>query len=230
MCKSAAKQRWLEVGVLTPDFVLAHAIEPMVTITDRAHSLSYPLVVKPDSLGSSLGVQIVDNDDQLQNAFAECQLYDPCVIAERYIKGREFTVTLIESRPLPLIEIITAGQVFTYQAKYQTTPNSPEPGTSENHSPITRSFPTDLTGHQIDQIEQTAVAAAEALGTTGLVRVDLMLSSADEVDEVFVLEVNTSPGMTEQSLTPQAAFQDGIDMPTLCDYLVRQCLAQEALR
>ncbi len=230
MCKSAAKQRWLEVGILTPDFVLAHAVEPMHVITDRARSLRYPLVVKPDSLGSSLGVQIVRNEDQLHNAFAECQLYDPCVIAERYIDGREFTVALIESRPLPLIEIITAGQVFTYQAKYHTTPNSPETDSPENDPPITRSFPAELTSRQIDRLEQTAVAAAEAIGTTGLVRVDLMLSSADEADEVFVLEINTSPGMTQQSLAPQAAFQDDIDMPTLCDYLVRQCLAQEVLR
>lgn len=222
MCKSAAKQRWLEVGVPTSDFVLAHAVEPMHAITDRAHSLRYPLVVKPDSLGSSLGVQIVHNDDQFQNAFAECQLYDPCVIAERYIHGREFTVALIESRPLPLIEIVTAGQVFTYHAKYHTTTD-----TSENHPPVTRSFHTELTGQQIDWLDQTAVAAAEALGTAGLVRVDLMLSATDEV---FVLEINTSPGMTQQSLAPQAAFQDGIDMPTLCDYLVRQCLAQEVLQ
>ena len=83
-----------------------------------------------------------------------------------------------------------------------------------------------MSDYTIDQLEQAAVAAAEAIGTTGLVRVDLMLSAANDV---FVLEINTSPGMTEQSLAPRAAFQDGIDMPTLCDYLVRQCLAQEVL-
>ena len=214
MTKSAAKRRWLDLGIPTPDFVLWHAMEPIRAIVERAEMLRYPLVVKPDGLGSSLGVQLVHNEDQLRRAAAHCQLYDPCVMVERYVTGREFTVSLIGSRPLPLLEIVSHGQIFTYEEKYHTVADTT----------ITQRFETELSSVEIDRLEQTAVAASEALGTEGLVRVDLMLS---EDDEPWVLEVNTSPGMTEESLAPRAAERAGLDLPKFCDYLIRSCIRRE---
>jgi len=213
MCKSAAKQRWVETGVPTPDFVLAHAVEPVGTLIDRAHELGYPLIVKPDNQGSSLGVSLVHNVDQLVHAVADCRHYDPCTLAERYVAGREFTVALLGSRPLPLIEVVTGGTVFDYDAKYH-----------HDGSPTKLCLDTGLSDEQIDLIEQTAAAAAESLGTDGLVRVDLMIASDGRP---FVLELNTSPGMTDQSLVPLAAAHAGLSMPELCDYLVRTQRAAE---
>lgn len=213
MCKSAAKQRWVETGVPTPNFVLGHVVEPVATLVERAHEIGFPLIVKPDNQGSSLGVSLVHNPNQLVRAVTDCRRYDPCTLAERYVAGREFTLSLIDSRPLPLIEIVTGGVVFDYDAKYH-----------HDRSPTKRCLDTDLSDEQIDLVEQTAAAAAESLGTEGLVRVDLILGADDQP---FVLELNTSPGMTDESLVPMAAAHAGLSMPKLCDMLVRLPLIAE---
>lgn len=212
MSKTAAKQRFREWEVSTPTAVTLHLSESIREMFARVATLGYPLVVKPDDQGSSLGVNLVHDEDSFQCAVAEGQFYGRFLLAEKYIAGREFTVAMFDDEVFPVLEILSAGPMFTYEGKYRPT------GTEYR-------FETGLRPAQVRQIERMAVRAAKSLGTSGLVRVDLRL---DETGKPWVLEVNTIPGMTEQSLVPRAAAHAGIDMPTLCDRMLRSCLAAVA--
>jgi len=211
MSKSASKMRFTRRGIPTPEYALLHRNEPFQTLAVRAESVGYPLVIKPDAQGSSLGVGIAHDLDELQLRVAESQFYDPFILAEQYIAGREITVAVLGREPLPVMEVVSRGGVFTYAAKYEEL-------TTEYI------FDPDLSRAKLREIESIALAACEALQTDGLVRVDLRL---DEDERPWVLEVNTVPGMTERSMAPRAAAQKGMEMPELCDYLLRSCLAAE---
>jgi D-alanine-D-alanine ligase len=212
MCKTAAKQRFREWDVPTPASVTLHLSESIREMFHRCAPLGYPLVVKPDDQGSSLGVNLVNDDDGFQRAVAEGQFYGRFLLAEEYIAGREFTVAMIEDEVLPTLEILANGPLFTYDGKYRRA------GTEFR-------FDTGLNKAELKLMEQTAVRAVKSLGATGLVRVDLRM---DAVGKPWVLEVNTIPGMTEQSMVPRAAAEAGLDMPTLCDRVLRMSLAAAA--
>lgn len=211
--KSAAKERFLQSGVPTPPYVLLHVDDAVAVVCDRILELGFPIVIKPDSLGSSLGVFQVASEASIGGALAGVRKFDSFAIAERWIEGREFTVALLDRQVLPPIEIFTPHAFFDYAAKYEAV-------TTEYR------FEFRLGADARERLQEVAVRAADALGTRGLCRVDLRLDAADEP---WVLEVNTVPGMTSHSLAPLAAAQAGLDMPALCDHLVRACLAEEAL-
>ncbi len=139
----------------------------------------------------------------------EAAKFDDFVMVEPLIVGREFTVSLLGRQPLPLLEVVTPGGLFDYEAKYESAMTE-------------HRFDTGLLPETAAEIEQVAVAAAEALGTAGLVRVDLML---DRMARVWVLEVNTIPGMTPHSLAPKAAARAGMGLAALCDWMLEDCLA-----
>lgn len=209
MSKSQSKLRFADEGVPTTPFVLLGPEVSACEAADRVASLGYPLVVKPDNQGSSIGVAVVNRPAELAAALGEARRHDANCIAEPLIVGREFTVAVLGDRALPLIEVVSPERFFSYTAKYQS-------------SLTEYRFDFELLPRQRVEVLHAAVAAARALGTAGLVRVDVMLSSAGEV---WVLEVNTIPGMTVRSLAPLAARQAGLEMPELCDLLVRDCLA-----
>lgn len=213
MSKSASKERFMQSGVPTAPYVLFHADEPLVEVTRRIASLGYPLVVKPDSQGSSLGVSRVRGPEQLQSAIDAARRFDSFLIGESAIEGRELTVAILGRRSLPALEIIVEGELFDYDAKYRS------PRTQHR-------FETGLSPDAIERIERTAVRAAEALDTRGLVRVDVML---DRQVRPSVLEVNTIPGMTDHSLAPLAAARAGIDMPALCEWMLMDCQVAEVV-
>jgi D-alanine-D-alanine ligase len=208
MSKSASKKRFAAQGVPTPPHVSIAERERPAEIARRVAHLNYPLVIKPDAQGSSVGVAIAEGPAQLAQALdlARC-VGGPC-LAEPLVRGREFTVALIDDVPLPTIEIVTPEPVFSFDAKY--------------HSSLTEyRFDFQLPEAHRDSVQQAAVSAAGALGTAGLARVDVMLSADGRA---WVLEVNTIPGMTAKSLAPLAAARSGIGMPELCEMLVRRCL------
>jgi D-alanine-D-alanine ligase len=208
MSKKASKQRFISAGVPTPPFVSITADDELAVVARRVAALGYPLVVKPDDQGSSVGVAIAAESAELPQALAEARTYGGACLAEPFVQGREFTVAMLDDRPLPLIEIVTPEQVFSYDAKY--------------HSSLTEyRFDFQLSSELRTRIERAATGAALALGTHGLSRVDLMLGHDSAV---WVLEVNTIPGMTVRSLAPLAAARAGIDMPELCALLVRRSL------
>jgi len=210
MSKSASKERFLQVGVPTPEYVLFHQADRADDIASKAAGLGYPLFLKPDSQGSSVGVSLVQGPDELPAALAACFEVQPFGLLERRIVGRELTATILDSQVLPLLEIISARTFFDYEAKY--------------HDAQTRyTFELGLPEVLEREIGKTARAAAEVLGTRGLCRVDLML---DDACRPWVLEVNTVPGLTDHSLAPMAARRAGISFGELCERLVRECLAR----
>jgi D-alanine-D-alanine ligase len=213
MSKSASKERFLQDGVPTLPYVLFSTADPAADVASRLGPLRFPLVIKPDSQGSSLGVSVAHHLDELETCLRECRRFDDYAILEPYVHGREFTVAVLDREALPLLEILTPG-LFDYEAKYS--------------SPDTQyCFQTGLAAAQTAAIEQIAVEAAACLNTKGLCRVDLMLDGAGQP---WVLEVNTVPGMTSHSLAPLAARQAGLEMPQLCELLVGKCLKEEVTR
>jgi D-alanine-D-alanine ligase len=209
MSKVESKQRFRACGVLTPAAEIIQAHQTIQSTSSRAAQLGFPLIVKPDTQGSSLGVSVARSRGELAAALRDARAYDDICIVEPFIVGREFTVAVLEDRALPTIEIAAPGQLFSYEAKYASRE-------TKYH------FDFELPSRDRKQIERAALAAARALGTAGLARADLIMS---ERGEIYVLEVNTIPGMTARSLAPLAAARAGIEMPQLCDTIARLPLA-----
>jgi D-alanine-D-alanine ligase len=213
MSKSASKERFLQCGVPTPEYVLAHSSDPPEQVTAKVAPLGYPLVVKPDGQGSSQGVSIVRDEASLSAACFLSQRYEPYTIAERFVAGREFTVGLLDREPLPVIEVLSDREFFDFAAKYES---------SRTRYRLAADLPATLT----ERIAATALAAAEALGTRGACRVDLRV---DDQHLPWVLEINTVPGMTEHSLLPMAAAARGLSMAELCDRMVLAAISAEVM-
>jgi D-alanine-D-alanine ligase len=209
MCKSASKERFFQVGVPTQPYVLLHRADTEADIAGKTAALRFPLVVKPDSQGSSLGLGLARTADELQAAVRSALALDAFVIVEPFIVGREFTVAILGRQPLPLLEVVAPAGLFDYEAKYESAMTE-------------HRFETGLLPETAAEIEEVAVASAEALGTSGLVRVDLIL---DRMARPWVLEVNTIPGMTPHSLAPKAAAQAGMPLAALCEWMLEDCLA-----
>jgi D-alanine-D-alanine ligase len=163
-----------------------------------------PYVVKPANEGSSVGVSIVDTRDQLDAALATARQFHGPVIVEDYIAGTEVFVGILNDRVLGSVEVRPATRFYDYDAKYKRTDTK-------------YLIPPELLPPVIERAQNLALAAYRALGCTGHARPDLRISAASEV---FVLEVNTLPGMTKTSLLPKIAKSVGMDYPTLCEHIL----------
>jgi D-alanine-D-alanine ligase len=167
--------------------------------------LSLPLVVKPATHGSSIGLSIVGEEKDIPAAIELAFKFDRKIIIEEYIKGRELTVGILEEKAMPVIEIIPKHAFFDYQAKYQKG--------------LTRYMvPAKLSPSLTRQVKEAALSAHKLLGCFGCSRVDIIL---DEKNAAFVLEVNTIPGLTATSLLPKAAKKSGISFTELCLKLIK---------
>lgn len=173
-----------------------------------AHILDYPLVVKPQFEGSSIGLSIVKERDCLEEAVERAFGYGEKVILEEYIDGRELTVGILEDKALPVVEILTRNRVYDYQAKYN------DPDTEYR-------VPAPVEKGLYAKTQDLGAAAHNALGCRFFSRVDMMI---DKGGNIFVLEVNTIPGMTERSLLPKAAQAIGLNFNQLCVKLVKGAL------
>jgi len=206
--KSASKERFAQCNVPTPSYTLIHESDHHSRIEQQAGQIGYPLVVKPDAQGSSLGVSIVEMQEDLPQALERCFQYDAFGILERAIIGTEWTVGLLDDQPLPLVHIETDRSFFDYKAKYDD---------DETHYHLSFSLPTNV----VKSIENAGRQAGRALGTRGLARVDIRV---DELNRPWVLEANTIPGMTDHSLIPKASAKIGIDLGELCERAMLCCL------
>jgi D-alanine-D-alanine ligase len=212
--KSAAKLRFLQNGIPTPPFVLIHRSDSAARLRDVAARIGYPLVVKPDQQGSSLGVSLVADESELDDATEHCFDYGAFGIIERAIAGTEWTQPVLDAQPLPLIHIATPREFFDFDAKYHD---------DETQYLFEFSQPAAV----VQQIASAGTGACAALGTSGLARADLRV---DESGKPWVLEVNTVPGLTEHSLVPKAAAQLGLSFTALCEAALQSALMQHARR
>lgn len=206
--KSAAKERFIQHLVPTPAYVLIHESDTAHRILQQAEHLGFPVVVKPDTQGSSLGVSVIDSPDQLPQSLTRCFHYDGFGLLEKAIPGTEWTVGLLDHTVLPLIHIETPRPFFDFQAKYQDE-------STKYH------FEFGVTSDTVRRIEQAAIGACRALETRGLVRVDLRV---DQFQRPWVLEINTVPGLTDHSLVPKAAARLGIRFPELCQRMIESAV------
>lgn len=166
--------------------------------------LCFPLVVKPQSQGSSLGVTFVETINGMESAIDLAFTYDDNIIIEEYIKGKELTVGILDNRALEPIEILPKNKFFDFQAKY-------------NKGLTEYILPTSIGAGLREKVQALSLKAHKVLGCRHFSRVDLML---DDENNPFVLEVNTIPGFTSTSLLPKAALYEGITFPQLCVRLI----------
>ncbi len=170
----------------------------------KVESLGFPLVVKPNNQGSTVGLTIIQNRKALLPALEKAFQYSQKAVVEEYIPGREITVAVLGEEPLPVIEIIPQGGFYDYEAKYQTGKTSYE---------VPAKLPPELTV----SIQQASLEAFRSLGCRGYGRVDLRLR---DDNRFFCLEVNTLPGLTPTSLVPKAAKAVGISFNELVERIV----------
>lgn len=212
--KSAAKERLLQFQVPTPNSVVIQRHDSSERLQRMVELIGFPLVMKPDSQGSSLGVSIVQHPSEVSAALQRCFEFDDCGLIEQFIDGTEWTIGLLDDLVLPPICIETSRSFFDYRAKYEDD--------------ATRyRFDSDWSTAELERLQDVAVATCRALGTRGLVRVDVR---ADALRQPWVLEVNTIPGLTDHSLVPKAAARLGIEFGELCERTIRACLRSSPRR
>lgn len=197
MDKLRTKQLWQAGGLPTPPFELLESRTDFSTVAAR---LGLPIMVKPANEGSSIGMSKVRAAADLEEAFALAVNYDRVVIAEKFIEGTELTGAILGREPLPLIKLETTRDFYDYDAKYV-------------RDDTRYIVPCGLPEAKEREIRELCLRAFDTLGCSGWGRADLML---DASGNPYLLEVNTSPGMTDHSLVPMAARAVGISYEQLC--------------
>ncbi|MDD5432195.1 MAG: D-alanine--D-alanine ligase [Candidatus Omnitrophica bacterium] len=204
MDKVSSHEVFRRASLLAPDYCVLEKKSWQLNL-NKCKKLGLPLVIKPAAQGSSIGLSIIDDWDDLNKALEIAFQFDERVIAEEYIKGRELTVGILGESALPVIEIIPKNKFFDFEAKYQV-------GLTEYK------IPAELEPDVAGKVKTAALRAHKLLGCFGCSRVDLMLNSENIP---FVLEVNTIPGMTATSLLPKAAKITGLEFNELCFELIK---------
>jgi D-alanine-D-alanine ligase len=207
MDKIYTKMIWLMHGLPTPKYALLNADTDLRRVPD---TLGLPLIVKPPHEGSTIGITKVSGYPEMRAAYALAAQFDEVVLAEEFITGREFTVAVLgrgsNARALPITEIIAPQGNYDYQAKYF--------GDETKYV-----CPAELDAATAAEMDRIAVEAYRAIGCEGWGRVDFLLRASD--NKPFLLEVNTSPGMTSHSLVPMAARAAGMRYEQLCVEILR---------
>ena len=196
MDKLMTKRIWTGSGMSTPAFaVLNDDTDFAAVIADYG----LPLMVKPADEGSSVGMTKVVDAEQLKPAYEKAKQYDCTVFAEQWISGTEYTISIVGEKVLPIIKVETDSAFYDYEAKYQ----------SEETSYL---CPCGLDADAELEMQQLAKLAFDTLGADGWGRIDLM---QDSNGKVWLIELNTVPGMTSHSLVPKAAAASGLSFGEL---------------
>ena len=203
MNKQLAKELLAYNGVPVPKGRIIHKGE------DSTNTVGFPCVVKVNSGGSSVGVSICHDEAEYKNSIDEAFKLDECVIVEEYIKGREFSVCVLNGKALPVIEIAPKEEFYDYKSKYQ------EGATVET-------CPADIPDNKTKEMSSFAERGYAALRLKSYVRFDFLMRETDE--SIYCLEANTLPGMTPMSLVPQEARAAGIEFDELWDMIVKNAL------
>jgi len=204
MDKDVAKRLVRAAGVPTPDWLMAPA-----DARQAVDFLGLPLIVKASKQGSTVGLSVVRQVEDVDGAVEDAYRFDDEVMLETFVAGRELTVPILDDAALPVGEIIPQHEIFDYECKYQ-------PGMSQEI------FPADLDEETAGRAQELALTAHRALKLGGYSRIDFRM---DADGELWFLEGNTLPGMTAASLFPKGARAAGISFPEVCDRICR--LARE---
>jgi len=197
MDKLKTKRVVVGAGYVAPEYVVLSSPADLAVALER---IGLPLMVKPASQGSSVGITKVKTAAELPAAYAEASAIDPIVFAETFITGDEFTVGVLKDRGLPSIRIQPATEFYDYQAKYFRND-------TQYHCP------SGLDAKAEAELQAAALAAFRVTDCLGWGRVDFMRDRAS--GKFYFVEINTTPGMTDHSLVPMAARQSGIDFEEL---------------
>ena len=206
MNKGMAKQLFLETGIPTPRGTSLKRGEDAAKI--ETCGIHFPCVVKPCSGGSSIGVSIVHDKAEYEQALKEAFRWENELVIEEYVKGREFSVGVIDFQALPIIEIAPVEGFYDYKNKYKA-------------GSTVETCPAELSEQITKEMQGYAEKVAEVLGLNTYSRTDFLL---DAEDHIFCLEANTLPGMTPTSLLPQEAKVTGVDFNQLCEKLIESSM------
>jgi D-alanine-D-alanine ligase len=217
MDKVAAKHEMRARDIPTPDWAAFNStafreLGAADTLEEIEAKLGFPLVVKPASQGSSLGVEFASERGGVPEALVAAFSYDNRVLLERYVKGRELAVGILGDEALPIVEAIPRQEdFFNFEARYEI-------GRTEYVCPA------ELSQEEARRVHEVALGTYEALGCSGFSRVDLILAD----DGPQVLEVNAIPGLTDTSLFPMAAEAAGLDFAPLVERIIALALERPA--
>ncbi|MEY4374400.1 MAG: hypothetical protein RL760_566 [Candidatus Eisenbacteria bacterium] len=212
MDKAMSKRVFEREAIPTPQWVVLEAGVPGSNV-DTSLLGGYPLVVKPNAEGSTVGLTIVKHPSELNAALEKAGRHDAQILIEQYIDGREMTVAVVGEEAYPVVEIEPKSGFYDYEAKY-------------TKGMTTYTCPAELDKDDARLLRELAVECAGVLGCRGVVRVDFRIN---EDGDPFVLEVNTVPGMTPTSLVPMAAKAKGVSYDQLVGRIVDMAVADAKL-
>ena len=196
MNKRSAKKLLLDDNIATPEF---KKINEEMSTEDIESLFKYPIVIKPTSEGSSIGVYIVENREDLENAILNNKMISDDIIAEQYIEGTEYTVGILNEMALPVIKLVPPGQFYDYEAKY-------------NSLDTKYICPSGLDDNTEEKLKNISLESFKVLNCNGWGRVDIIV---DKNNKPWVIELNTVPGMTKHSLFPMASEAENIGFNNL---------------
>ncbi len=206
--KVKCKQIWQSIGLPTPSF---HVLRDNSDFAKALHQLGGEAFVKPCHEGSSIGMSRVNSVSAMQEAYQQAKQYDAVVLAEQFISGPEYTVSIVGDQVLPAIRMQTNNVFYDYEAKYL--------------SDSTEYFcPCGLKAEDEKIVQDLALRAYQSIGCEGWGRVDLM---ADANNQFYLLEVNTVPGMTSHSLVPMAAKARNISFEQLVVNILQASIPED---
>lgn len=204
MDKNMSKKMIRYEGIQTPDWIHLSNTEELQL--DEIDKMGYPLVVKPNSGGSSVGVKIVYDKDSLLSSLEDVFKWDSEIVIEKYIKGEEITCPILDGKLLPIISIQHTAEFFDYHAKYDDIATIEEV--------------VELPATTYERVAEAAMTCYRALKCSVYARVDIIIKDGIP----YVMEVNTLPGMTKNSLLPKSAHAAGISYSKLLDMIIETSL------
>ena len=204
MDKRLSKSLVQQKEILTPKWISLDKDDEI----PKNHKFNFPLIVKPNDQGSTIGLTVVNNDRELNAAIVSARKFARIVLIEDFVKGREITVTIIGNKPYPIVEIIPKKGLYDYESKYSKG--------------LTDYFcPADIKSDLTKTIQTTALVIHQLLGCRHYSRVDFIL---DKNLNFWFLEVNTLPGMTETSLVPKSAAGAGLNFKELIQKIIMESM------
>ncbi|TWV83896.1 D-alanine--D-alanine ligase [Moraxella sp. VT-16-12] len=210
MDKFRCRLLWQSLGLPNVPYVVLNDDSDFEQV-EREFGL--PLFVKPAAEGSSVGVMMIENAGDLAKAYPQLKQYHGEILAEKAVTGGEYACSILGNETLPSIRIIPKGKFYDYEAKYLKNDTQYQ-------------CPSDLTDEQEAMMGQIALSAFAAIGGKGWGRVDFL---KDDAGKLYLLELNTVPGMTDHSLVPMAAAVNGMNFASLCLTILTQTLSEDSV-